>query len=206
MSNKKYEVEPLFAEPLFKTKIGHAISDKQIEFIKKTKIVQNKLNHISEDLYLLDRPELKSIKDAIQEALDIYASEVMGITQKLYVTQSWSLISQPEIGMHGHSHSNSIVSGSLYYCEMPMPAAGMVFDRNTAYKQIELVPEPHKNNIYNTPLNSVIPKKDELILFASNLQHFVQINAGKEPRYSIAFNTFVKGSIGNYRDVSELKL
>lgn len=206
MAIKKYEIEALFAEPLFKAKIGHAISKEQIDYIKNTTMVQNKINQISENLYLLEEPELKSIKDAVQEALDIYADEVMGISQKLVVTQSWSLISLPNIGMHGHSHSNSIISGSIYYCELPQPTAQMVFDRYTSYRQLQLDPTKDKNNIYNTPINSVEPKKDDLLLFSSRLQHFVQVNAGNKPRYSIAFNTFIKGNLGNYRDVSELKL
>ena len=206
MTIKKYEVEALFAEPLFKAKIGHAISQEQIAFIQNTKMVQNKINQISENLYLLEEPELKSIKDAAQEALDIYADEVMGISQKLYITQSWSLISHPNVGMHGHSHSNSIVSGSIYYCDLPAPIAGMVFDRYTSYRQLELNPTKNKNNIYNTPMNVVDPKKDDLLLFSSRLQHFVQINGASQPRHSIAFNSFVKGNLGSFKDVSELRL
>lgn len=206
MSAKDYHVEPLFAEPLFRTSLADAITPEQVEFIKNLKMRQNKVNQISQNLYIFDEPELKGIKDAVQNALDIYASEVMGISQKLYVTQSWSLISNPSVGMHGHSHSNSIISGSLYYTDMPEPTAGMVFDRFNSYRQLELSPQPDKNNIYNTPMNLVQPKKSELILFASNLQHFVQVNESSEPRYSIAFNTFIKGQLGSFKDVSELTL
>lgn len=206
MPNNNYEVTPLFAEPLFRMSLDFAITDEQVEFIKNLKMVQNKVNQISENLYIFEEPELKGIKDGVQKALDIYASEVMGITQKLYVTQSWSLISFPNVGMHGHSHSNSIVSGSLYYTDMPKPTAGMVFDRFNNYRQLEFTPRQEKNNIYNTPMNLVEPKKHEIVLFASNLQHFVQVNESSEPRYSIAFNTFIKGKLGSYKDVSELTI
>lgn len=76
--------------------------------------------------------------------LDFYASEIMGITQKLYVTQSWALVNHPNTG--------------------------------------------------------------EVFLISSGLQHFVETNSSTEPRYSIAFNTFIKGTIGELRDVSELTL
>ena len=115
MSNLEYEVAPLFAEPYFRTNIGERISKDQIKFIKNLPMVQNQQNQISENKYIFEEPELASVKEAVQEGLDVYASEVMGITQRIVVTQSWSLINQPSIGMHGHSHSNSIVSGSLYY-------------------------------------------------------------------------------------------
>ena len=142
----------------------------------------------------------------MQEALDLYAREVMGIPQQLYVTQSWSLINPPGIGMHGHSHSNSLVSGSLYYCALPSPPSRMIFDRHRTYQQLELGPESERTNIYNVTRNAVEPKRNDLILFSSSLSHFVEPNASSEPRYSIAFNTFIRGKLGSYRDVSELTL
>lgn len=206
MTTRSYEVRPLFSEPYFRTSIADAISEKQVEFLKNLKMIKNQTNLISENLYIFEEPELKSIKVAVQEALDIYAQEVMGIPQKLYVTQSWSLINPPEVGMHGHSHSNSVVSGSLYYTDMPEPASGMVFDRHNAYQQLQLIPGGGKINIYNTAKNLIQPQKNDLILFSSGLVHYVQTNMSKQPRYSIAFNTFLKGKLGDYRDVSELTL
>ena len=206
MATPSYDVQPLFAEPYFRMDIGHAINDEQIAFIKSLAMIQNKTNLISENLYIFEEPILKSIKDAVQEALDIYATTVMGISQKLYVTQSWSLVNPPNVGMHGHTHSNSIVSGSLYYCDMPEPVARMIFDRYKTYRQLELNPDGDKQNLFNTPMNIITPKNGEVILFSSDLQHFVETNTATEPRYSIAFNTFVKGKLGSYRDVSELTL
>lgn len=166
----------------------------------------NQTNLISDNLYIFEVPELKSVKAAVQDALNIYASEVLGIGQKLYVTQSWSLINHPNVGMHGHSHSNSIISGSLYYCELPEPVSGMIFDKHRTYQQIELRPEDSKRNIFNTTMNIVTPKTGEVILFSSSLQHMVEANTSDQPRYSIAFNSFVKGKVGSFRDVSELTL
>jgi hypothetical protein len=206
MTIKDFEIQPLFAEPYFRANIGHAISEEQVSFIKKLPMVQNKVNLISENLYIFEEPKLKSIKIAVQEALDIFANKVMGIQQKLYVTQSWSLINKPSVGMHGHSHSNSIVSGSLYFTDMPEPVAGMLFDRHRTYQQLEIRPDNDKQNLYNTPANIVIPKRNEIILFSSSLQHLVQVNTSTKPRYSIAFNSFIRGTLGDHKDVSELSL
>jgi uncharacterized protein (TIGR02466 family) len=206
MAIKNYDIQPLFAEAYARADIGFAISDKQIAYLKNLKMVRNRVNLISENLYILDQPELRTIKEAIHEALDLYANKVMGISQKLYVTQSWSLINDSNVGMHGHSHSNSIISGSLYYCDMPSPVARMIFDRHKSYQQLELNPDDDKKNIYNAPMNIVTPKKNDVILFPSSLQHFVEVNSSSEPRYSLAFNSFIKGKLGDYRDVSELEL
>ncbi|EMD84515.1 TIGR02466 family protein [Pacificimonas flava] len=206
MASANYEVKPLFAEPYFVADMGDAITPEHIKFIKELKMVQNQQNLISENLYIFEKPELKSLKQAVDAMLGTYAAEVMGIPQELYVTQSWSLINPPGIGMHGHSHSNSVISGSLYFTDMPSPPSRMVFHRHRGYQQLDLIPENGKINIYNTRNNVVEPKKNMLVLFSSGLEHFVEPNTSSEPRHSIAFNTFLRGTLGNFRDVSELKL
>ena len=206
MTAMNYEVQPLFAEPFARYDLGSAITPEQVEFIKNLKMVDNHQNLISENLYIFEEPELAGIKDAVHEALNIYASEVMGIQQELYVTQSWSLVNHPNVGMHGHSHSNSIISGSLYYTELPAPGSNMIFDRYRGYQQLQFTPDREKHNIFNIPMNVVTPQQNDLILFSSGLQHFVETNMASEPRYSIAFNTFIRGKLGDYRDVSELTI
>jgi uncharacterized protein (TIGR02466 family) len=202
-----HEVYPLFVEPYFRANIAGSISPEQVAFIKNQKMVGNPENQISENLYLFEEPEMKSIKDTVQEVLDIYARDVLCIPQQIYVTQSWSLICPPKSGMHGHSHSNSILSGSLYYCELPDPPSNMVFTRHTTYQQIDLdPPDPAKRNIYNSPINRVMPRQNDIFLFSSRLTHLVEPNASNQPRHSIAFNTFVRGKLGNYRAVTELAL
>lgn len=201
-----HEVFTLFAEPYFRANIAGSISPQQIAFIQNLKMVDNPENMISENLYIFEEPELESVKDAIQEILDIYARDVLCIPQQLYVTQSWSLICKSNMGMHSHSHSNSILSGSLYYCELPTPPAGMIFTRYDSYQQIDLPPDTQKRNIYNSPINRVVPQQNDVLLFSSRLTHMVEQNQSGQPRYSIAFNTFVKGTLGNQRAVTELKL
>ncbi len=206
MALKNSKIDTLFAEPMFRADISEAISPEQVEHIQTLPMVENQTNLISDDKYIFKNPKLKSISDAVQEALDVYAEQVMGITQSLYVTQSWSLINTPGKGMHGHTHSNSVVSGSLYYCDMPEPASRMIFDRHRVYQQLKLDPEVEKRNLFNTPMNLVLPKKGEIYLFSSSLQHMVEPNISSRERYSIAFNAFVRGTLGGYVDVSELEL
>lgn len=206
MGDVNYQVQTLFAEPLFKTNIGDAISAEQVGFLQGLKMAQNQVNLISENLYIFEAPEMASVKQAVQQALDTYAREVMGISQSLYVTQSWTLINSPGVGMHAHSHSNSVISGSLYYCDLPTPNAAMIFDKHRTYRQLELNPEVERRNIFNTPINVVTPERGDLVLFSSDLTHAVEANASNRSRYSIAFNTFVKGKLGGYREVSELVL
>lgn len=203
---RAFDVKPLFAEPYLITNIADAISPKQVDFIKSIKMQQNQMNHISDELYLFNRPELRSVRKAVQEVLATFASDVLGIEQVLDVTQSWALMNPPGAGMHAHTHSNSVVSGSLYYAPMPDPPGNMVFERANGYQQLELRVSEGKQNVYNTPRNAVVPKQGDLVLFSSSIMHFVEPNQSSQNRYSIAFNSFVRGKIGSFRDVSELKL
>ena len=200
------EVEPLFAAPIFRADLSAAITPEHVAFIRALPMARNQINLISEDRYIFERPELAGIKQAVTDALQVFGAEVMGIEQELFVTQSWSLINEPNVGMHGHSHSNSIVSGSLYYCDLPEPSSPMVFDRHKDYRQLEINPVEGRRTIYNTNMNAVVPKTGEVLLFSSSLQHYVEANATPETRYSIAFNAFIRGKFGNYADVSELTL
>jgi uncharacterized protein (TIGR02466 family) len=202
----QYEVQPLFAEPLFRIDIGDAISERQVAFVKALAMVGNETNLISENTYLFNEPEMASVAHTIQEVLDFYAREVMAIPQRLYVTQSWSLLNAPGVGMHAHAHSNSIISGSFYFCDLPDPPARMVFTRHRTHRMIDLQPTAGARTIYNQATTVVTPRKNELLLFPSDLTHMVEANGADQPRHSIAFNTFVRGTLGGRRNISELVL
>jgi uncharacterized protein (TIGR02466 family) len=202
----QYEVQALFAEPIFRVSIEDAITPEQIAYIQNLKMVPNETNLISENTYIFKEPELARIAGAVQEVLDFYAREVMAIPQKLYVTQSWSLLNPPNVGMHAHSHSNSIISGSLYFAPLPDPPSRMIFTRHKCYRQLDLQPTAGTPNIFNAPTNAITPRTSEILLFSSELTHRVEANPSSEPRWSIAFNTFVQGTLGGYRNISELHL
>lgn len=204
MAVATFEVQPLFATPIVRADLSSAITPEQVEYVKNLKMVRNRDNLISEDLYIFRHPELKGISDAVDAALTRYARDVMGIEQDLVVTQSWALMNPPGIGMHSHSHSNSMVSGSLYYHSLPAPVSRVFFDRNAMYQRIELLPVPERRNIFNTNINVVEPREGEVLLFPSEINHMIEANGAGEPRRAIAFNAFVKGTIGDYRDVSQL--
>ncbi|MCB2066174.1 MAG: hypothetical protein KDE15_05985 [Erythrobacter sp.] len=203
---REFTVKPLFAEPYFVTNIKDAISPKQVKFIQGLKMNSNQVNQISEELFLFKRPEMRSIAEAVNQALQTFALEVMGMHHRLEVTQSWALTNPPGVGMHGHTHSNSVISGSLYYAPLPNPPGNMIFERYNTYRQLEFAVDQSKNNIYNTVRNAVVPKEGDLVLFSSALQHYVEVNNGAIDRHSIAFNSFIRGKIGSFRDVSELEL
>lgn len=201
-----HEVQPLFAEPFFRANITGSISPQQIALIKALPLVNAQGNFVSDNLYIFEDPALKSIADAVQEALDLYARDVLCIPQTFYVTQSWAQVQKPNLGMQGLSPANSLVSGVLYFDPRSAPPASLVFSRYDTYQQIDLAPDSDKRNAFNTPTTRIAPGENEVVLFSSRLTHMFDPNLSGQPRYSLGFNTFVKGKLGSYREGSELKL
>ena len=98
MATKQYEVQPLFAEPVFRLDVSDAISAEQVEYVKNLKMVRNQVNLISENLYIFNDPIMSSIKEAVQGAIDVFADEIMGISQTLYITPvSYTHLTLPTI-------------------------------------------------------------------------------------------------------------
>ena len=72
------KVEPLFATPLARVDLSSYITEAQVAFVDGLEMVANQQNMISENLYILDRPELSGFRDIISKCLNDYAEQVMG--------------------------------------------------------------------------------------------------------------------------------
>jgi uncharacterized protein (TIGR02466 family) len=195
-----YEVHPLFPKPLYKSKIDVGLDDEAIDFIINQEMYENPSNAISINKNLLESPLLEKLNESIHLHLNIFLKEIMGaIDCEAYITQSWSLINMPGQGMHEHSHSNSLISGSYYFTDMPEPGADMVFNRYTGNQsRLKLNLDEEKTSYYNMMNMNVQMEKNDLFLFPSDVSHSIEKNSSNQPRYSIAFNSFVKGQLGQY--------
>jgi len=195
-----YEIQPLFPKPLYKSKVDVGLTEESIDFIKNQKTFENPSNLISINKSLLENPILEKLNEAIHIHLNIFLKEIMGVKDCVaYITQSWSLVNMPGHGMHEHSHSNSLISGSYYFTDMPDPGSDMVFNRYVGNQSI-LKPnlDEGKINYYNMPDMPVQMEKHDLFLFPSDVSHQIEKNRSSKPRYSIAFNSFVRGKLGHY--------
>jgi uncharacterized protein (TIGR02466 family) len=204
MSN--YTVVSLFPQPFFAVDLSEHITEEHTQYLRSLSMHNNVNNLKSDNMYVLNEEVLSDLYDVIHNYLEIYSREVMGLDkeQQIYITQSWTLINSPGCGMHTHSHSNSIVSGSLYFDDLPEPSSNMVFVRNPEHEYYRL--NVVKNTEFSSASASVTPKPNALFLFPSDLSHYVEDNKSNVIRRSLAFNTFVRGRIGNYKDATELFL
>jgi len=203
---KQPELIQLFPKPVLISKY-HKDFSKELEYVKS---LEHKLNEKSQKEYakqstntfLLDEPELASIREFIEAYLKFYVHNVLECTDELVITQAWSNICEKGKKHHEHVHPNSIVSG-VFYFQINENLPPIEF-RNPNTHSFNL--NIQKQNNFNSatfllPLNS-----GELILFPSNLTHSVPENKADLPRISLAFNTFAKNSLGSIDSLTYLPL
>lgn len=164
--------------------------DSVMDCIKKMPpgVLNEKGNHLSATLNILDDPGLSHLKEFILECLKEYAKKILDTSAELYITQSWINRSPKGVGHHEHAHSNSIVSGVLHITKgEKLPPIRFSKD---SFDSLQL--PVNKNNIFNSPYSMFNFEAGNLVLFPSSLRHAVPVNESDHVRYSIAFNTFTK--------------
>ena len=97
--------------------------------------------------------------------------------------------------MTSQVHPNSFLSGVAYINTGEEDSINF-FDMYSNTK-IQL----HSTPVWEQPVES-----GDLVIFDSQMKHFVDPRERKEKRISFAFNTFLKGSIGSGPGLTELKI
>jgi uncharacterized protein (TIGR02466 family) len=191
-------------ESLFPTPVGFwnlALNKDEIDFIRNLEQRPNQGNTTSKNNYVFREPEMERLEMFVQNCLDEYMKGIYAPKHdvKPYITQSWANYTKAGQFHHKHAHPNSFISGCLY-----IAAKGdKIYFYRDGYQQIKL---PTENwNPYNSESWWYEVNEGDVVLFPSSLTHMVQTVDGEE-RISIAFNTFLKGTIGSADDLTELEI
>lgn len=181
---------PLFSKPVFKTYLD--VNDISLD---KVKWAQNYQNWISETQDVLNDPAYEKLLAGISAGVTEYFYGIMGARQdvEIYITESWFNKTESGQSHHRHWHPNSILSGVVYL--QTEGDTGRIKFITSQFDTIEYsIVEP---SIYNSRSWSVIPEPGSMIIFPSNVEHMVEEYHGSIPRISLAFNTFIKGTINS---------
>jgi uncharacterized protein (TIGR02466 family) len=188
--------------PIFPTAIGRSIlnrnfTNSEIHVFKQLSndVRKNEGNFTSINSNVLNLNELKDIKDFILTETNQYLTEIFSPANNLnlYITSSWVNYSRYGNYHHRHNHPNSIISGVLYINANSDIDSIRFFKTNNSSIDIST----NNYNQYNSKSWNVHVNSNDLILFPSMLDHQVDIVRNNETRISLAFNTFVKGQIGD---------
>lgn len=154
--------------------------------------------------------ENTDLKKWIQEKIDDYSCNALATFQKLKITQSWCLKHHERNSeVYPHTHTNSIISGAYYIeCDnkssslqfkSPSILARNQFDWNKKKLLLQQQSWLWKNY-------EIFIKKGMLVLFPSNLEHFVQRSIDKDNRCVLSFNTWFEGEMGDKENLTLLKV
>ena len=194
-------IQPLFPYPLAVSDLDTSLD---VDFVKKLELTTNIKNLQSTDKDVLTHPELSVVKTFIESELDKYCTQVLcTTTAKLYVTQSWVNVTHPGQAHHQHIHPNSFISGVIYFQVADTNDMIRFSNPRTIYS---LTIDPEQFNLFNSMTWSMPVQKNRLFLFPSLVPHEVPAVHGNTTRISLAFNTYVKGDIGNKDSNYFLKL
>jgi uncharacterized protein (TIGR02466 family) len=143
------------------------------------------------------------IKQFIMLNIKEYISKIYGnVELDIYITQSWANYTEPKQFHHKHSHPNSFISGVFYISAIKGEDMIKFYkERNPAFD----IYTTTRNN-YNSNDVAILVETGDLVLFPSNFTHEVPQTTSNETRISIAFNTFIRGYIGDEQSSTALYL
>ena len=197
-------IHSIFPTPIYISKLNRELTNKELSFIDKTKldIYKNQGNTTSNDNYILNQKVFNDLKTDLDLIVQDYFDKVISPSNNItpHITQSWLNYTETNQYHHKHQHPNSLVSG-VFYINSNEEHDKITFFNDT-YKTIK--PEIKDWNIWNSESWWFSVKSGDIILFPSSLAHMVETKKGTNTRISLAFNVFIKGTIGKNKDLTEL--
>ena len=199
-------INGIFPTPIYISKLDRELTNKELSFIDKTKldIYKNEGNVTSNDNNILNNKAFKNLKEELNLRVQDYFNKIISTSNNVtpYITQSWLNYTETNQYHHKHVHPNSLISGVFYINCHEEHDKIKFFNDN--YKTIKL--EIKDWNMWNSESWWFSVKTGDIILFPSSLIHMVETKQGDNTRISLAFNVFIKGTIGNNKNLTELIL
>ena len=206
--NTETKIYGIFPIPIYFSKIKENFTQEELFFIDKIKKFEchkNEGNLTSNNNYILNEKPFVNIKKELDLKVQDYFDKVISSANNItpYITQSWLNFTETNQFHHKHTHPNSLVSG-VFYINCDEKFDKIKFFRNDTYQTIK--PEVKDWNLWNSETWWLPVNTGDIILFPSSLKHMVENKQGTNTRISLSFNTFIKGTIGNSKNLTELFL
>lgn len=168
---------------------------------------ENNIKFITKDVRLEKRFQYKELNKWFDKCLQKVKNDLDYYCDELRITQLWGNREESNQWHHTHTHPNSVVSGVFYLTD----------SNAVTWFSIDNIWSNCDKGLYNplkvNPIDkSLIIHKEKtipgnLIIFPSSLVHSVdEHNMQNNPRYTMSFNSFPCGKIGNYEQLMGLKI
>jgi uncharacterized protein (TIGR02466 family) len=209
MKNKNIEssINGIFPTPVYISKLNRELSSLELKFVEKNKknVYKNEGNTTSNNNYILNEKPFLNLKKELDLKVKDYFEKIISPTDSItpYITQSWLNYTETNQYHHKHEHPNSLVSG-VFYINCHEEFDKIKFFKKDIYQIIK--PEIKEWNLWNSETWWFSVKTGDVVLFPSSLTHMVENKEGTNTRISLAFNVFIKGTIGKNKSLTELIL
>lgn len=201
----KINFELIFPTPVMFTELGRNFTKEELAFIEKhsTSTNCNRGNVTSNNNYILNEPEMAGLNKFVTDQLNEYVKQVHKpkYPAEAFVTQSWLNWTKKGGYHHKHAHPNSFISGVLYISTDSLKDK-ITFHRD-GYNQLQLASDTL--DVFNADSWWFNVKTGGIVIFPSSLTHYVEDVVADETRISLAFNSFIKGTLGDNRSLTEFK-
>ena len=190
----------LFPVPVWEENIG--VPDGTLQFVENQMYERmgawGNTKSISEDKQILEKNP--ALKKHILSNVKHYAYNILLVSPhvEIEIARSWIVLHFPGDYSEFHTHTNSIWSG-VYYIECNPMSGDLIFDKTGVYPNCFLpILEPDTNVWVNATVkhHRMTPEPGSLFVFPSQLMHKADQNQSENCRYCIAFDVFIRGTIG----------
>ena len=200
-------INSIFPTALYMSKLDRKLTPLELKFVDKNKkdFYKNDGNITSNNNYILNEKPFLNIKKELDLRVKDYFEKIISPTDTItpYITQSWLNYTETNQFHHKHEHPNSLVSG-VFYINCHEELDKIKFFKKDIYQMIK--PETKDWNLWNSETWWFSVKTGDIIMFPSSLTHMVETKEGNNTRISLAFNVFIKGTVGNNKNLTELHL
>lgn len=216
-SQCKYTITPLFAIPLYQSTVD-AVDNQDLEFCKSLEYQRMPADNgdYTVNKNVLDLPQLHRLRTLIQNKIDHFVYDILDCdkTVQFQIENSW-INQHAKLDFAGsHRHSNSLISG-VFYIEVAPDTGAIVFQKDKSYYNLwtdtvevgfnyQTHEDQSRLNVFNADAWGIYPKTNEIVLFPSLLYHSVSENLSDKIRYSLAFNVFPRGHMG--QSINRIKI
>lgn len=190
-------IYPLFSTPIYyvpdtKIQIDSTLLTRLLDKTEFPDFVETA--GLSKNQFILDNPDFKDIRRVCELHLQEYTTQVCGLDNEFYITNSWLSRNEPNIDHPPHAHINSIFSGCLYL-KSSQNSELSFGSLDQLSKTWPLAFNRKRINIYNATSWSVPVDTGAIVIWPSNVFHSSNPNPLKDTRVVMCFNTFIRGDL-----------
>jgi|APGre2960657423_1045063.scaffolds.fasta_scaffold14298_2 uncharacterized protein (TIGR02466 family) len=190
----------ILPEVIFEFQLDENICTTLLEDVSKLEWTPNQHNFYSKNSLNKD-PTYDFLHEWFHECLQAVKNDLQMQCEELNVVLSWATKTENGQFHNSHTHRNSVVSGILYLQDNMS---------HTWFSRAHMWGKGHNLSLFPNDETEMQHEeetsKGKLLIFPSMLPHRVSCNSDDDARYTIAFNAFPSGQLGDYSCLNSLHL